>query len=267
MVLPPCEFSKRSSRISLGSSARLPSSPCPLLSSPSPQPKAPYTFPLRFSLGWYLQSPVPAPYSPSHLLPLLLSLPPLPQDCSNTLWALARLGLRPPESWMAVFVEESFTQLPRFTSQHMANTVWAFAKLGRKPPEPWMDRWARAGRGGASRSCEERSDQVPTWGAFGQFGGRGWVLQLRERESERDCDVRVCAHVFVFVSACHITGMQSRRCAAALMKFARKGSTVASGLAGRAEAAIIPMDPSEPRASTAYPRTHSTHAPTADVAL
>eukprot|EP00198_Chlamydomonas_reinhardtii_P007843 XP_001697180.1 predicted protein [Chlamydomonas reinhardtii] len=64
-----------------------------------------------------------------------------PQDCSNTLWALARLGLRPPESWMAVFVEESFTQLPRFTSQHMANTVWAFAKLGRKPPEPWMDRF------------------------------------------------------------------------------------------------------------------------------
>ncbi|KAG2494130.1 hypothetical protein HYH03_007768 [Edaphochlamys debaryana] len=63
------------------------------------------------------------------------------QDCANFLWAAARLGLRPPEPWMAAFVEESFTQLPRCSPQHLANLVWAFAKIGRRPPEPWMDRF------------------------------------------------------------------------------------------------------------------------------
>ena len=56
------------------------------------------------------------------------------------LWALARLRLTPPEPWLAAFVEESFTQLPRFSPQHLANTLWAFARLSRCPPAPWLDR-------------------------------------------------------------------------------------------------------------------------------
>ncbi|GLI59605.1 hypothetical protein VaNZ11_001535, partial [Volvox africanus] len=63
------------------------------------------------------------------------------QDCANVIWSLARLQLRPPEPWMAAFVEESFTQLPHFTPQHLANTIWGFARLSRCPPEPWMDRF------------------------------------------------------------------------------------------------------------------------------
>ncbi len=63
-------------------------------------------------------------------------------------WALGRLQLWPPEPWLAALVEESFTQLPRFSSQHLANTMWGFAQLSRCPPEPWMDRWETEGEEG-----------------------------------------------------------------------------------------------------------------------
>ena len=57
------------------------------------------------------------------------------QDCANTLWALGTLKLYPPAEWLEAMQEETFSQLPYFTSQHCANVMWAWARLSHWPPE------------------------------------------------------------------------------------------------------------------------------------
>jgi hypothetical protein len=69
-----------------------------------------------------------------------------PQQLSNTMWALAKLGLRPGGAepaadglWRTLFaVSEPLLAYGAFTPQGIANMAWAAAKAGAAPPAAWV---------------------------------------------------------------------------------------------------------------------------------
>ncbi|EFJ51335.1 hypothetical protein VOLCADRAFT_103585 [Volvox carteri f. nagariensis] len=61
-----------------------------------------------------------------------------PQALSNSLYALASLGISPPRSWLRAWLGASAGQLLRADPQHIANMLWAFARLGYDPGDAWI---------------------------------------------------------------------------------------------------------------------------------
>lgn len=61
-----------------------------------------------------------------------------PQAVSNTLFALVRLGIRPPEQFMVAVVSLGRTQLRHYNGQELSNTCWALGQLRYKPPAKWL---------------------------------------------------------------------------------------------------------------------------------
>jgi hypothetical protein len=89
-----------------------------------------------------------------------------PQDLAMAAWALARLGLAPPEGWLPRFYGATSRRLPDFTSQQLANLAWGVRRLRAPaaPPLPWVAllrdeaarRRAAAGSGGAAWTARDR---------------------------------------------------------------------------------------------------------------
>ncbi len=86
-----------------------------------------------------LQQP-PAPEQAHALLPLLQPhLAQLgPQDCSNLLWALARLRVLPPAAWMQQLLAAAEGQLQQAKPQEISNLLWALAELHYRPSYSWL---------------------------------------------------------------------------------------------------------------------------------
>lgn len=55
------------------------------------------------------------------------------QAFSNTLYAMARLGVKPTREWIVAFFRISQPLLPRFSGQGLANMLWALARLHIRP--------------------------------------------------------------------------------------------------------------------------------------
>ncbi|KXZ49467.1 hypothetical protein GPECTOR_21g693 [Gonium pectorale] len=60
------------------------------------------------------------------------------QALSNSLYALAVLGISPPRAWMASWLSAAASQLPLADPQHIANMLWALAKVEYHPGEDWV---------------------------------------------------------------------------------------------------------------------------------
>ena len=69
----------------------------------------------------------------TELLPCFTS-----RELANTLWALARMGHNPGETFMSAFLYRAEEELPSFNSQDLANTLWALARMGHNPGEMFM---------------------------------------------------------------------------------------------------------------------------------
>jgi hypothetical protein len=63
-----------------------------------------------------------------------------PQDLSNSLWALAKLRVQPPQDWLQDWVAASAGLLGQFSGQAIGNAVWGLVKLGHRPGEAWVQR-------------------------------------------------------------------------------------------------------------------------------
>jgi hypothetical protein len=63
-----------------------------------------------------------------------------PQDLSNSLWALAKLRVQPPQDWLQDWVAASAGMLGQFSGQAIGNAVWGLVKLGHRPGEAWVQR-------------------------------------------------------------------------------------------------------------------------------
>ncbi len=61
-----------------------------------------------------------------------------PQALSNTLWALARLGVEPGPAWLDAYWRATAAALPAQAPQGLSNTLWAAARLGARPPPPLL---------------------------------------------------------------------------------------------------------------------------------
>ncbi|GAX72613.1 hypothetical protein CEUSTIGMA_g69.t1 [Chlamydomonas eustigma] len=74
------------------------------------------------------------------MLPLTRVLLPWcePQHLSNTIWAVATLGLDADDMWLEEFLVYSQRSLQGFEPQHLSNTLWALARLGIAPDDEWM---------------------------------------------------------------------------------------------------------------------------------
>jgi hypothetical protein len=68
------------------------------------------------------------------------------QGLAVLLWALARLGLCPPPSWLAAWLAAMWAALPAANSHDIAMAAWALATLGVAPPGDWLA--ALCGRAG-----------------------------------------------------------------------------------------------------------------------
>lgn len=68
-----------------------------------------------------------------------------PQELSNTLWALCRLGHIPDAAWLDLFWSESYCQLHHFSAQQLANTLWAAVRLGQAPEGQWLQAFFKVG--------------------------------------------------------------------------------------------------------------------------
>lgn len=55
------------------------------------------------------------------------------QELTTTLWSIARLGLRPPSTWLQQVEIELTHRLPAAKPQDVANALYAFARLNYKP--------------------------------------------------------------------------------------------------------------------------------------
>ena len=96
-------------------------------------------------------APAPPPLDPqappdawmSHFMAALADKLPActPQALSNTLWALARLGVRPGGSWLAALLDTAHARLGLFNAQELSNSVTALARMGLHPGGRWLDRW------------------------------------------------------------------------------------------------------------------------------
>ncbi|GLC74926.1 hypothetical protein PLESTF_001573800 [Pleodorina starrii] len=67
-----------------------------------------------------------------------------PQALSNSLYAVAVLGVPPPQAWLSAWLDAAGGQLPRADPQHIANMLWALARLGCDPGDPWVVRALQA---------------------------------------------------------------------------------------------------------------------------
>ncbi|GIL81650.1 hypothetical protein Vretifemale_10665 [Volvox reticuliferus] len=61
-----------------------------------------------------------------------------PQALSNSLYAVAFLGISPPQRWLRAWLDVSARQLLRADPQHIANMLWALARLGCDPGDRWV---------------------------------------------------------------------------------------------------------------------------------
>ncbi len=97
---------------------------------------------------------------PPRLLPNLVgaSLRQLPffgsQALSNTLWALARLRVRPGEEWLSAAMRRMLQTMSEATPQALANSAWALVVLERRPE--WDDGAAAERRAERSLDAEWR---------------------------------------------------------------------------------------------------------------
>lgn len=57
-----------------------------------------------------------------------------PQVLSTFLWALATLGVPPPDDWRNLWLKVAEERLPRFTPLDLSNSLWALARLGGPVP-------------------------------------------------------------------------------------------------------------------------------------
>ena len=57
------------------------------------------------------------------------------------IWAIATLGLSPPDAWLEAFQDETSLLLPSFSTQHLSNIIWSFSKLEAWPRDAWLDRF------------------------------------------------------------------------------------------------------------------------------
>lgn len=69
-----------------------------------------------------------------------------PQGLSNSLWALAALGVVPQPSCMSALLSTIASQMQRFDAQGVANTVWALAVLEQQPSNVWQAAFWRHSR-------------------------------------------------------------------------------------------------------------------------
>ncbi len=67
-----------------------------------------------------------------------------PQNLSNSLWALATLGLRPDQGFMAAWTKAAQHRMEEFNPQALANSLWALATLGLRPDQGFMAAWTKA---------------------------------------------------------------------------------------------------------------------------
>ncbi|KAJ9531911.1 hypothetical protein QJQ45_022061 [Haematococcus lacustris] len=72
----------------------------------------------------------PPPLAPAPLTGLQLS---------SCLWAVARLGLRPPHTWLQAFMATSYARLQAFTAPELVSMCWALAKLQWAVAPAWSE--------------------------------------------------------------------------------------------------------------------------------
>lgn len=69
-----------------------------------------------------------------------------PQALSNSLWALAALGVVPQRSCMAALLSAVSAQMQRFDAQGVSNIIWALAALEYEPSRAWQAGFWRQSR-------------------------------------------------------------------------------------------------------------------------
>jgi len=52
-----------------------------------------------------------------------------PQEVANTLWALARMGIKPPAPVMVEFFSATDRRMSSFKPHELSSMVWALAKV------------------------------------------------------------------------------------------------------------------------------------------
>jgi hypothetical protein len=108
------------------------------------------------------------------------------QALSNTVWALARLRVRPSNAWLSAFFSVSLLQLPHAMPQALANTAWALAVMEARPPAAWTAAFFTATAAAAPHSPPASLSQA-LWGAarLKLRPPPGWVPTLLAAASPR----------------------------------------------------------------------------------
>ncbi|KAG2501689.1 hypothetical protein HYH03_000191 [Edaphochlamys debaryana] len=60
------------------------------------------------------------------------------RQLANTLWAVAKLGRRPPRPFLEAYTAAIRAHLPTFEPQHLANTLYALMLMDYVPPNAWL---------------------------------------------------------------------------------------------------------------------------------
>lgn len=82
---------------------------------------------------------------------------------ANTLWALAVLGARPPQPWLAAWLRAAAAALPAADPQHLSNMLWAMARFRIQPGAAWIAAALQA----AARKAPAFTPQVGGGGGAG----------------------------------------------------------------------------------------------------
>lgn len=60
------------------------------------------------------------------------------RHAANALWAVATIGVRPPQSYLRSLALGAWRRFPRFLPQHFSLCVVALARLGFVPSRQWL---------------------------------------------------------------------------------------------------------------------------------
>ncbi|PNG99154.1 hypothetical protein TSOC_015073, partial [Tetrabaena socialis] len=119
--------------------------------------------------AWAPRPPPPAaqgaaagsPTAASHARPPAAAPPPPPQALALTLWAVARLGLRPGGAWLDAMAAAAAADAPRMNGQDVANVLWALGALRYRPGQAPHPALSRTGVAGAPRAAASAAGQRP----------------------------------------------------------------------------------------------------------
>ena len=106
-----------------------------------------------------------------------------PQELSNTLYACGKLGITPPDDWLAHFWDVSKLKLGKFNSQDHANTLYACGQLGIALPPDWLQPFMRA----CERALPDMTEQGVANTALALATLAAWELPLWRGLWERLC--------------------------------------------------------------------------------